>query len=991
MPYRPPARRARPTPNDAHPRLTPAMRRTLIARARAKPRRAGGFGPTLALMFVLGLVAVFATSALAVGGAAVTSLYAMEQDLPDPRLLEQLDFAQPTVVYDRTGKIELARFQAEKRRVIGFDDVPKLVLDATTSVEDATFWQNEGFDPNAIAAAIYENITGSSQRGASTITQQLVRARLLPRELLRPEANQYERKVKEILQASRVTRAYPGEEGKKRIITAYLNEIFYGENSYGIAAAAEVFFGVTDLRDLTPAQAALLAGLPQAPATLNPKRSPYLKRTRDGELTLPVRGCLPESDPARTDDPCPEVVARRNYILGRMRIASRWTKLTERQYRAALREPVILAPNRPSFFKAPHFVWQVKAQLDQLLVDQVPVERGGYKVITTLDLKAQALAEKYVTAAAILPNMRSRDEMDRAVDRLGLQRDRDWITRLRGSGFHNGAMTAMDYRTGDVLAYVGSAGYYREDLKSKKFDPQYDVAGVGFRQPGSAFKPVVYATGFETRRMTPGSLLMDITTKMSSKWTPRNADRLERGPVLVRKALQYSLNIPAIKSLYKIGFEPVAAQATRLGINFPQGEDQFLRAGSAGAIGTVEVRMLDLLSAFGTFGNGGVRTAPRMVLRVEGADGRQVYETGEPVQSRALSPEASYLITDILSGNADPEENLLWGPRFELHNGPGGQRRPLALKTGTTDDTRDLTTYGYMAPPADPGRPAIAVGAWMGNSDHSIPAGVGDEDEIFSSAGPGRIWNAFMRDYTRSWPVSDFRRPDTVVSRTIDAFSGGRPGPWTEAVTTESFIAGTEPGSPRSPDQAGLLYTFDCGQWWVDPESAEERAGSPQSWQEAAADWAARARRGEGVFGKFKTTSNKTFKTATTHLYGRNSWGGEIVGGGCFEIPEFLFPGFPGDGESAFEPAPTPPVTGFVAASDPTPEPEPDPTPRPTREPTPEPEPDPTPRPTREPIAGPEPDPTPEPTPEAGSDPTLEPATAEAEPPTEAAPPAEDD
>ena len=149
--------------------------------------------------------------------------------------------------------------------------------------------------------------------------------------------------------------------------------------------------------------------------------------------------------------------------------------------------------------------------------------------------------------------------------------DKSWIKALRGKDLHNGALVALDYRTGDVLAYAGSAGYYEDKLASPKFEPKYDAAGDGARQPGSAFKPIVYASAFDAKRLTPGSLLLDITTPFGPGWTPRDADQLERGPVLVRKALQYSLNIPAIRALQRVGSDAVAARADKFGLRFTGG------------------------------------------------------------------------------------------------------------------------------------------------------------------------------------------------------------------------------------------------------------------------------------------------------------------------------------------------------------------------------------------------------------------------------------
>src|SRR4029078_840167 len=226
---------------------------------------------------------------------------------------------------------------------------------------------------------------------------------------------------------------------------------------------------------------------------------------------------------------------------------ARWTKLTPSELQAALAEPVVLAGEQAMTYKAAHFTWQVRRQLATILGGADKVETGGYKVITTLDTKAQDLAERWLTAGAIVPNV-SRKKGDALLKSLNIPRsDRRGIRAVRGKDLHNGALVALDYRTGDVLAYAGSAGYSQDALASGKFSPKYDAAGDGSRQPGSAFKPILSASAFDNRKLTPGSLLLDGTTEFNHResWAPRDADQLERGPVLVRKALQYSLNIPA--------------------------------------------------------------------------------------------------------------------------------------------------------------------------------------------------------------------------------------------------------------------------------------------------------------------------------------------------------------------------------------------------------------------------------------------------------------
>ena len=332
----------------------------------------------------------------------VASISVLSEDLPDPSALATLQFDQPTIVYDRTGKTELARFQRTKRTVVDYRDLPPLVQDATTTAEDRTFWENDGFDVTAMVAAAVETAQGDG-RGASTITQQLVRARLLPADVIEPGGDVYLRKAKEVIQSARLTAAFPGQTGKQQILTAYLNQIFYGHDAYGIAAAAKVYFGVSDLAKLTPAQAALLAALPQSPSDARPvplrqgERRGRARRARDRAAGRP-----PRTGSSRT---C-------------RRAAGRSSSAAEVQ--AAIAEPVVLVGDRPAVWRAPHFMWQVRRQLESILGSADAVETGGYRVITTLDWRAQQLAERSVAAAVIAPNLkRSRAErlLDQPQDR----------------------------------------------------------------------------------------------------------------------------------------------------------------------------------------------------------------------------------------------------------------------------------------------------------------------------------------------------------------------------------------------------------------------------------------------------------------------------------------------------------------------------------------------------------------------------------------------
>ncbi|HEY7132444.1 MAG TPA: biosynthetic peptidoglycan transglycosylase, partial [Candidatus Limnocylindrales bacterium] len=258
-------------------------------------------------------LAIFAGLAIVgfLGAVGVVSAFSrMTDGLPPVSELDQITFSQQSVVWDRTHKVELARFGGEKREVVPFEDIPPIVIDAQTAVEDKTFWDNAGFDPLAIISAGIDSVRGNS-RGASTITHQLVRQRLLDPALVQDPNRTFERKVKEIIQSVRLTEAYPGETGKQKIIAAYLNQNYYGNQAYGVKAAAKAYFGIDDLSKLTPAQAAILAGLPKSPSNYD--------LVKNADVT-----CKVEPDPQTGDCPANQeqlevnsdkpIVQRRNAI-----------------------------------------------------------------------------------------------------------------------------------------------------------------------------------------------------------------------------------------------------------------------------------------------------------------------------------------------------------------------------------------------------------------------------------------------------------------------------------------------------------------------------------------------------------------------------------------------------------------------------------------------------------------------------------------------------
>ena len=811
------------------------------------------------------VILVLAFGAGFVGVVFAVGMYnAYAAGLPDPLAeLTDIDFEQPTIVYDRTGKIELARLGSLRREVIAFDQIPGEMLDATTAIEDKDFWVNPGFDPIGIVSAGLDTVSGRP-RGASTITQQLVRERLLPDWAF--EGDLYERKLREIIQSVKLTQAFPGEQGKEAIITAYLNQNFYGNNTYGVMAAGLGYFGKR-LDDLSLAQYAILAAIPQSPTKFDLMRNSEqvcLDEVEEDEDCDEFEIVVPENS---------EIVVRRNHILDLMKTRSPISggKYTAEDYEAAKDERVVLTPRAAATWKAPHFVWQVREALGEILCPDSPddcerIDTGGFRVITTLNWKMQRTTEKWVYTAARAPN--SKDTRAFLKRQKIPRRAYSWMLNLRGRNIHNAAAGVMDYRTGQVLAYVGSASYTAKG--TKKFQPQYDVLSDGWRQPGSSIKPIDYAIGIDDKTVTAATMFMDVVTDFGGRFRPTQADSLERGPVRMRSALQFSLNIPAIKQTMISGLDHI----------FDRNKDFGIRYGASAApvksmgIGTLETHPIDMITAYGTIANGGVRMPRQLILSVVNDEDTTFWpREGEKAKgTRVISKQAAYIITDILAGNTQTRINPYWG-EWAIYD--GSTRRPAAYKTGTTSDNRDVHAYGYLAPPKDKKLPALVVGVWMGNSNNQPNKGSLSLD----SSAP--LWSEILTDISRDLPIEKFKRPGGLVVAEVDAFTGRRPGPFTKRTVDELFIKGTVPSERETTRTAldidaasGLLWREGCAGPKVTKgffNLGDVEANFP-SWQKANRAWAARAARGTGVRGGPKGTRTSYFYSGSFAPFGR-SWG----------------------------------------------------------------------------------------------------------------------
>src|SRR5574341_592550 len=479
-----------------------------------------------------------------------------------PPMVVAVPLALSTKVYARSGTTLLSQFEVERREAVKLVDVPQMLIDATVAAEDKTFWTNPGVDVLGIARAAYSYATGQStgQGGASTITQQLVKQRIVGSEVT------FNRKIREQILAVEVTQTY----SKNEILELYFNQIYYGNQAYGVKAAAQTYFG-KELSQLTLAEAALLAGLPQAPSVLDPAQPENVERA--GE--------------------------RRSYVLRQMEDIG---AITTDQGAAAEAEPIKVAGKQITTIIAPHYVFQVRDQLTRILGgDESAVTRGGFRVTTTLDMTKQAIAEKQV---------------------------KEWVEKLHDRNVWNAGLVSIDPRTGEVLSYVGSVDYYnREDLKVQG---QYDVAGIALRQPGSSFKVFNYLTALK-KGATAATVVVDARTDFTGRATgalnpqacgycPENADLQYHGPLTMRQAIRESRNVPAVKFLQQYsGIEDVIQTAKEMGITTPIDP---ARVGLSLTLGAREVKLVDMTSAFGVLANMGVRVAPTYVLKVEDPRGK---------------------------------------------------------------------------------------------------------------------------------------------------------------------------------------------------------------------------------------------------------------------------------------------------------------------------------------------------------------------------------
>jgi 1A family penicillin-binding protein len=534
---------------------------------------------------------------------------------------------------------------------------------------------------------------------------------------------------------------------KEEILEIYLNEVYYGNLAYGIGAAAETYFGKR-VSELDLAESALLAGMLQSPAIYDPYTDP------------------------------PAVLTRRNTVLGLMREKG---YITADEHRAAVARDVEVVP-RQTILEAPHMVVYVREQLEQAYGTEV-LYRGGLQVYTTLDLDLQHMAEHVA---------------------------QEKVEELRKSKASNAALVAMDPKTGDILAMLGSVDFYDTSI-----DGQVNVTR-SLRQPGSTIKPFTYLAAMEQQGWGPATMVMDVTQSFpdgaNPPYKPRNYDGKEYGPISVRTALANSRNIPAVATLQRVGLPALLDVAHRLGINSLNRPDYGLSL----TLGGGEVTLLELTAAYAALDNGGYRVTPRTILRIEDQLGNVLVPETRPEMPRVIDARHAYLLTDILADNEARTPTFGANSVLKLSF-------PSAAKTGTTNDYRDSWTMGYS--------PDLVTGVWVGNSDNTPMGGVG------GSGGAGLIWHDFMEGARGSSHPQGFTRPDGLVEVEVCPVSGQKRTSLCPPAKKELFLQEKAPTSECSVHHhvaicsiSGKLATSFCPAESVEQQPYEEYGAAWDEW-----------------------------------------------------------------------------------------------------------------------------------------------------------------
>lgn len=742
-----------------------------------------------------GIAALFVAAAL--GGTLSGVLFAYSDDLPEVSALDEYSPNTITRVLGRNGQV-VGEFAVERRVVIRYSDIPDNLRNAIISAEDGDFFDHAGISISRMFLALMRDIASRGKSpGGSTITQQLTR-NIFPQEIGFAVGNRsWERKIKESLVSMRIEKRYTKEE----IFTFYCNQIYFGHGAYGVEAASQLYFG-KPAKNLNLEEAATIAGIIQG----NVRQSPFVnpdatKRRRnyaldrmaaEGHITTEeaeaakAKPVVVGGDPTGEGSIAPYFLEEvRKYLESRYGAKALYesgltvrTGLDAKLQQAAnkavdkglrrvdkrrgFRRPrrnVIAEGHTVDAFK--HDRW-ARPMIDGDIVPAVVRAVSD----TSASLRIGNLSAELVRTGMQWTNRKSPAEILKAGDLIEVALTkidgRTATVALEQTPILEGALVAIDNKTGQVLAMVGGYSFARS---------KFNRATQAFRQMGSTVKPLLYTAAID-RGLTPTTILVDEPTSFDAgagqpAYQPRNYDRKFMGTMTLRRALEQSRNIPAVKVIDMLGPTQVAAYAKKFG--FAQDFRPFLSM----ALGAQEVTLLEITSAFSAFPNHGIRMEPYLADAINDRDG-SLLEERRPQPKDAIRADTAFVITNLLEGvvkygTAASAASLNW---------------PLAGKTGTVDDNTDAWFIGFD--------PNITVGVWMGH-DEKKP--IGGNETGTTAALP--MWIDFMRDYidlygNREQPPQ-FESPGNIVFMTIDRDTGEPATPASGAIVNEAFISGTQP------------------------------------------------------------------------------------------------------------------------------------------------------------------------------------------------------
>ena len=767
-----------------------------------RSRRRGGSLEGFVLKVFLWSVLVFIVA------GALTALgvyYFLSRGLPKISTLKNYHPPIITTVYSDDNR-KIAEFYHERRKVLPLVDIPDMLVESFVAAEDARFYKHRGIDLISIARAFFKNLeAGTIVQGGSTITQQVTKSFLLS-----PEKS-YTRKIREAILAYRIDKAFNKEE----ILYLYLNQIYLGHGAYGVEAAAENYFNKS-ARELNLAECAMLAGLPQAPSRYSPFRHPERAKQRQIYVLnrMVEEGYITNIQATEAINTELQIQPRRNWYIEEVPFYTEYVRqYIESKYGAdtllneglqvytavnvdmqrTAREEVnigLLALDKRQGYRGPlrrlqpeqieTFAGELeeKRQSEPLepgsTVEGIVVEVNDEELNVSVRLGgSQGVIELEDMDWARPPDPEI-PYRDQAIKRPGqaltvgdvilvrlkkIMEDSDrWSLALEQRPLVQGALLCIEAETGLVKVMVGG-----RDFK----ESQFNRAVQSRRQPGSAFKPIVYAAALDMG-YTPATVIIDspivfLDEEQDSKWKPKNYGEKFYGPTLMRVALGKSRNVVTIKILQDIGIDYVIDYARKLGINSNLDRDLSLALGSSG------VSLLELVNAYAVFNNYGYLVQPFFVTKIVDRNG-QVLEEFIPGKEKVIEKNTAYLMTSLLEGVV--QHGTGWRAK--------ALKRPVAGKTGTTNDLYDAWFLGYS--------PRYTTGVWVGFDEESS---LGHHETGSRAASP--IWVGFMKRVLSDTPARVFQIPEGVVFSQIDAETGLLPIPESKETIFECFKDGTVP------------------------------------------------------------------------------------------------------------------------------------------------------------------------------------------------------